>query len=127
MPIRGKKSYSQSIVTGYTDRIICGCVAACLLAAAGPFSSSLYQAQTVSNPSPRPTPPTQQSEPIKIYTEEVLLPVVATDSSGRFDPTLEADDLLILKMASPKQSGAFAEFRPAFCYYWTLAVSETRQ
>src|SRR5256885_10200242 len=102
MPIRGKKRYSQSIVMGYTNRIICGCVAACLLATAGPFSSPLYQAQTVSNPSPQPTPPTQQPEPIKIYTEEVLLPVVATDSSGRFDPTLEADDLLILEDGQPQ-------------------------
>src|SRR5206468_11318864 len=46
--------------------------------------------------------PNQQPEPIKIYTEEVLLPVVATDRSGRFDPTLEADDLLILEDGQPQ-------------------------
>lgn len=52
--------------------------------------------------SPQPTPPTQQQEPIKIYTEEVLLPVVATDSNGRFDPTLEVHDLLILEDGVPQ-------------------------
>jgi len=50
---------------------------------------------------PQPTPPAQP-EQIKIYTEEVLLPVVATDSNGRFDPTLEADDLLILEDGEPQ-------------------------
>src|SRR2546429_534702 len=74
--IGGKKSYSQSIVASYTNRIICGCLAACLLAAPDYFTSPPCQAQTaVSSPSPQPTtPPTQQQEPIKIYTEEVLLP-----------------------------------------------------
>src|SRR5437588_758343 len=97
---KSQEEYSQSIVTRHTNRIICGCVAACLLAAPGYFTC---QAQmTGSVPSPQPTPPTQQQEPIKIYTEEVLLPVVATDSSGRFDPTLEADDLLILEDGQPQ-------------------------
>jgi len=77
-----------------------GCVAGCLLGSLtlGKFTSGSCQAQTAASvSSPQPTPPTQQPEPIKIYTEEVLLPVVATDSSGRFDPTLEADDLMILE------------------------------
>ena len=52
--------------------------------------------------SPQPTPLTQQQEPIKIYTEEVILPVVATDSSGRFDPTLELNDLLVLEDGEPQ-------------------------
>jgi hypothetical protein len=66
-----------------------------------------YQASAqTANPvaSPQPSPPPQRQEPlpqqqesVKIYTEEVLLPVVATDSGGRFDPTLEPNDLLILE------------------------------
>jgi VWFA-related protein len=60
-------------------------------------------AQTVTPAaSPQPTPLLQQQEPIKIYTEEVLLPVVATDSGGRFDPTLEPNDLLILEDGEPQ-------------------------
>jgi VWFA-related protein len=44
----------------------------------------------------------QQQEPIRIYTQEVILPVVATDSSGRFDPTLELNDLLVLEDGEPQ-------------------------
>ena len=52
--------------------------------------------------SPSATPPAQQPEPIKIYTEEVLLPVIATDSNGHFDPSLQVDDLLILEDGKPQ-------------------------
>jgi VWFA-related protein len=66
------------------------------------LSSQSCQAQTAAPiATPQPTPPAPQ-EPIKIYTEEVLLPVVATDSNGRFDPTLEAVDLLILEDGEPQ-------------------------
>lgn len=81
---------------------------ACLLALAiGGWttrdSASRVCAQTASPvASPQPTPLPQQQEPIKVYTEEVILPVVATDSSGRFDPTLELDDLLVLEDGEPQ-------------------------
>jgi len=84
-------------------RITYRCLLACLLAllyADGDISdiAPRASAQTATPvASPQPTPLPQQQEPIKIYTEEVLLPVVATDSSGRFDPTLEPNDLLILE------------------------------
>jgi VWFA-related protein len=52
--------------------------------------------------SPPATPPAQQPELVKIYTEEVLLPVIATDSNGHFDPSLQADDLLILEDGKPQ-------------------------
>ena len=52
--------------------------------------------------SPSATPPAQQPEPIKIYTEEVLLPVIATDSNGHFDPFLQPEDLLILEDGKPQ-------------------------
>lgn len=54
-------------------------------------------------PSPTPTPlTTQQPESIKVYTEEILLPVVATDANGRFDPSVEKDDLLVLEDGVPQ-------------------------
>lgn len=79
--------------------MICGLVfwllAAPLL---GHLSSQSCTAQTPAPvPSPQPRPLTQEQEAIKIYTKEVFLPVVATDSNGRFDPTLEPDDLLVLE------------------------------
>ncbi|HEY0100045.1 MAG TPA: VWA domain-containing protein [Pyrinomonadaceae bacterium] len=43
---------------------------------------------------PSPTPAEDQ---IKVYTEEVRLPVFARDEYGRFDPTLELDDLVVLE------------------------------
>jgi VWFA-related protein len=55
-------------------------------------------------PAPSPTPtPTQEQEQIKVFTEEVRLPVVAFDDYGGFDPSLEMDDLLVLEDGVPQQ------------------------
>jgi VWFA-related protein len=56
-------------------------------------------AQTTSvAPSPQPTPPTvEPQEQLKTFTEEVLVPVFAFDRTGRFDPTLVADDFLVFE------------------------------
>src|SRR5713226_344964 len=48
-------------------------------------------------PSPSPTPKTEEQEPVKIFTEEVRLPVVALDQYGHYDPTLVVDDVLVLE------------------------------
>jgi VWFA-related protein len=52
--------------------------------------------QAQPQPSPSPTPPGEQ-EPVKVFTEEVRLPVVATDQFGHYDPTLVTDDILVLE------------------------------
>lgn len=43
--------------------------------------------------------PPDEKEPdrVKVFTEEVRLPVVALDSYGHYDPTLELDDILVLE------------------------------
>ena len=96
-------------------RIIFLCLFACLLVLLNEGGvtrdiGSHASAQT-SKPvaSPQPSPPPQRQDPlpqqqesVKIYTEEVLLPVIATDSGGRFDPTLEPTDLLILEDGEPQ-------------------------
>jgi VWFA-related protein len=53
---------------------------------------------------PTPTPPASQEnpqredqEPIKVFTEEVRLPIVAFDDYGYFDPTLELNDILVIE------------------------------
>ena len=66
----------------------------------GPLTCSAQTQAPVA--SPQTSPPTSQQDSVKVFTEEILLPIVATDSSGRFDPTLEADDLLILEDGLPQ-------------------------
>ena len=51
------------------------------------------KASPQSSPSPSPTP----EETERIFTEEVRLPVMAFDSYGHYDPTLELDDVLVLE------------------------------
>jgi VWFA-related protein len=67
-----------------------------------PFVCSARQEVTRPSPPPLPTEKEEQ-EPIKVYTEEVKLPVIAYDSRGRFDPTLESNDVLVLEDGTPQQ------------------------
>jgi VWFA-related protein len=84
------------------------CLFACLLVLANgggttrDLASRVWAQTATPVASPQSTPLPQQQEPIKIYTEEVILPVVATDSSGRFDPTVELNDLLVLEDGEPQ-------------------------
>src|SRR5437899_6527427 len=65
------------------------------------FATAQSRAQT---PKPSATPPdekTEGQEPVKVFTEEVRLPVVATDAGGHFD-SLEVDDVLVLEDGQPQ-------------------------
>lgn len=55
-------------------------------------------AQTL-KPSPTPTPAsrTDSQDQVRVFTEEVRLPVSATDAQGHYDPALEIDDVLVLE------------------------------
>lgn len=46
--------------------------------------------------SPTPTPNTQE-EPVRVFTEEVRLPVAAVDQYGHYDPSVVPDDILVLE------------------------------
>ena len=49
-------------------------------------------------PQPSPTPtPSEQDEPVKVFTEEVRLPIVAFDQYGHYDPSVIVDDILVLE------------------------------
>ena len=54
-------------------------------------------------PEPSPTPPNQEQEPVRVFTEEVRLPVIALDQFGHYDPTLEPDDVLVLEEGIAQQ------------------------
>ena len=62
------------------------------LAAIGAAQSPQSQPQ---KPSPTPTP--QPDEPVRIFTEEVRLPVMAVDQFGNYDPSVVPDDILVLE------------------------------
>ena len=66
------------------------------------FAAAQSRAQT---PQPSATPPdekTEGQEPVKVFTEEVRLPVMATDAGGHFD-SLDVDDVLVLEDGQPQQ------------------------
>ena len=67
-------------------------IAALFALAATQISS---QEQGKPQPSPQPSPSPEES--VKVFTEEVRLPVMAFDSYGHYDPTLELDDVLVLE------------------------------
>jgi len=64
-------------------------------------STSVQHAQKISPSNaapaePSPTPRDDQ-EPVRIFTEEVRLPVTGFDEYGRFDPTLTSSDLIVFE------------------------------
>src|SRR6266852_6093715 len=62
------------------------------------FVSSVYLSAQTSKPSPTPTPePKESPDQVRVFTEEVRLPVSATDANGHHDPALEIDDVLVLE------------------------------
>src|SRR5215211_2317443 len=71
-------------------------VMAALLAIGATRSSSQQPANSQATPKPSPTPEKEQDS-VRVFTEEVRLPVVALDSYGHYDPTLELDDILVLE------------------------------
>ena len=51
----------------------------------------------ISAQQPQKPPEKEQDQPVRVFTEEVRLPVVALDAYGHYDPTLELDDILVLE------------------------------
>jgi VWFA-related protein len=69
---------------------------AALFAAGATRISSQQPATPQASPKPSPTPEKDQDS-VKVFTEEVRLPVIALDAYGHYDPTLELDDILVLE------------------------------
>lgn len=66
------------------------------------------QPKTIPSPSPSPPPARtepldEDQEPVKVFTEEVRLPIQAFDVYGHFDPTVVAEDVLVLEDGVPQQ------------------------
>jgi VWFA-related protein len=66
---------------------------------------SVNSSAQIGKPKPSATPPVESKpeDQVKVFTEEVRLPVAATDTYGHYDPTLEVDDVLVLEDGVPQQ------------------------
>jgi VWFA-related protein len=53
--------------------------------------------QQKAQPVPQPTPPDEQEVPVRVFTEEVRLPVLAMDQYGHYDPSVTPEDILVLE------------------------------
>jgi len=54
-------------------------------------------------PSPSPTPIPEPPEKIRIITEEVRIPVFASDDYGNSDPSMDTNDILVLEDGVPQE------------------------
>lgn len=62
------------------------------------FAVEPAQTQTgETKPLPSPTPRTDDQDRVKIFTEEVFLPIIAYDAFGNFDAALTPDDVLVME------------------------------
>ena len=59
--------------------------------------SAQTKPQASPSPSPTPTPVQSDQEPVRVFTEEVRLPVIALDAYGHYDPTLDLNDVLVIE------------------------------
>lgn len=59
-------------------------------------STSIHAQQKSPQPVPSPTPE-EEDDRVKVFTEEVRLPVMALDQFGHYDPTVVSDDILVLE------------------------------
>jgi VWFA-related protein len=80
--------------------LILNLAAACACAAQQPTPANTPTQSGA--PAPTATPAQDEQEPVKVYTQEVRLPVVAYDDHERFDPTLSTDDVLVLEDGVPQ-------------------------
>jgi VWFA-related protein len=68
-----------------------------VMAALFALAATQISSQEPAKPQPSPQPSPSPEERVRVFTEEVRLPVVAFDSYGHYDPTLELDDILVLE------------------------------
>jgi VWFA-related protein len=60
------------------------------------IAASIQAQQKAPTPLPSPSP-NDEDERVKVFTEEVRLPIVAVDQFGHYDPTVVTDDILVLE------------------------------
>jgi len=73
---------------------------------------SIQAQQKSPQPQPSPTPQNEQDEPVKVFTEEVRLPVIAVDQYGHYDPSVVPDDILVLEDGVAQQIRSLRHIPP---------------
>ena|SRR5436190_18726114 len=72
-----------------------------VVVAAGPLTAQTTAPKQNPSPTPSPSPTATpiETDPdsVRVFTEEVRLPVTALDAYGHYDPTLETEDVLIIE------------------------------
>ena len=101
--------FIESIQKRTSENLLLGCqlidllhrvvfVAAILaFLSAGQISAQKTKPEASPSPSPTPTPAESEQEPVRVFTEEVRLPVIALDAYGHYDPTLDLNDVLVIE------------------------------
>jgi VWFA-related protein len=74
-----------------------------LFSAANSYAQDKPQLKPRPSPTPKVEPKFEDQEPVRVFTEEVRLPVSAMDQYGHYDPTLEIDDVLVLEDGEPQR------------------------
>jgi len=74
-----------------------------LFSAANARAQGKPQLKPKPSPTPKVEPKAEDQEPVRVFTEEVRLPVSAMDQYGHYDPTLEIDDVLVLEEGEPQK------------------------
>ena len=74
-----------------------------LLSAANSYAQDRPQLKPAPSPTPKVKPKSEDQEPVRVFIEEVRLPVIAMDQYGHYDPTLEIDDVLVLEDGKAQQ------------------------
>lgn len=74
-----------------------------LLSAANSYAQDRPQLKPKPLPTPKVEPKSEDQERVRVFTEEVRLPVSAMDQYGHYDPTLEIDDVLVLEDGEPQK------------------------
>ena len=72
-------------------------VVAIIIAFSTASNISAQQTKPQPSPSPTPTPIESDQEAVRVFTEEVRLPVIALDAYGHYDPTLDLNDVLVIE------------------------------
>ena len=79
--------------------LLCRTVFVAIILALSSVSNISAQQKPQPSPSPKPSPTPVESdqEAVRVFTEEVRLPVIALDAYGHYDPTLDLNDVLVIE------------------------------